>query len=431
MVLMKYVQNTNRGAFMNNELIKYDNDGVELEVNVSLDEETVWLTTEQIGLLFDRDRSVVSKHIKNIYKDKELDENATCAKNAQVQTEGERRIKRTIEYYNLDVIVAVGRRTKSKNCFVFYNWVKDTLLLLKRRNINTESNIIRFEKGNLSLDVTIVPEDETVYLSKDQLVLLFDTTRQNIEYHINNIYEIEELERAPTRKEILQVQNEGNRQVSRYQCYYNLEMIISLGYRVNTKRGIEFRRWATSVLKEYLRKGYIVNDDRVLVTKQNFDGLVNKVDSLDERLSKVEDNQKHLLIEDKIFFENQMFDALVLINQIVETAKESIVLIDPYADERTLNAFKKKGGTISLIIITSSKNKLSEIDIKTYVEEYGELTIKIDDRYHDRFLIIDHQIFYRLGSSINYMGKRFTEISKVVAEDSVELIKKRLTESAV
>ena len=161
-------------------------------------------------------------------------------KNAQVQTEGERIIKRTIEYYNLDVIVAVGRRTKSKNCFVFYNWVKDTLLLLKRRNINTESNIIRFEKGNLSLDVTIVPEDETVYLSKDQLVLLFDTTRQNIEYHINNIYEIEELERAPTCKEILQVQNEGNRQVSRYQCYYNLEMIISLGYRINTKRGIEF-----------------------------------------------------------------------------------------------------------------------------------------------------------------------------------------------
>ena len=161
-------------------------------------------------------------------------------KNAQVQTEGERIIKRTIEYYNLDVIVAVGRRTKSKNCFVFYNWVKDTLLLLKRRNINTESNIIRFEKGNLSLDVTIVPEDETVYLSKDQLILLFDTTRQNIEYHINNIYEIEELERAPTCKEILQVQNEGNRQVSRYQCYYNLEMIISLGYRINTKRGIEF-----------------------------------------------------------------------------------------------------------------------------------------------------------------------------------------------
>ena len=407
---------------MSYEIIKFENENVELEVNVSPKEETVWLSLNEMCLLFDRDKSVISRHIKKVFEEKELNEEQVVAQNATTAADGK---TYNVTYYNLDVILSVGRRIRTKIYYVFYEWAKDTLALLKKTKSCDKSNVIRFEKGNMSLDVTVVPEDGTVYLSKDQLVLLFDSTRQNVEYHINNIYETNELERNPTCKEILQVRIEGNREVSRYQTYYNLEMIISLGYRINTKRGIEFRRWATSVLKEYLRKGYVVNEDRTLVTKQNFTSLVNKVDLLDRRLSKVEGDQKYLLVEDRIFFENQMFDALVLINQIVETAKESIVLIDPYTDEKTLNAFKRKDKTISLIVVTSSKNNLTKIDIEKYTNEYGELTIKIDNRFHDRFLIIDNHLFYRLGSSINYMGKRLTEISRITAEDSIELIRRR------
>ena len=151
-----------------------------------------------------------------------------------------------------------------------------------------------------------------------------------------------------------------------------------------------------------------------------------RMDSFDSRLSNVEEKQKHLLIEDRIFYENEMFEALVFMNQLVETAKESIVLIDPYTDERTLNAFKKKGKDVSLLIVTSSKQKPSQIDIETYNKEYGEVTIKIDDTNHDRFLIIDDSLFYQLGSSINYLGKRFTTIDLKTKPDFVGLIRNRV-----
>ena len=150
-----------------------------------------------------------------------------------------------------------------------------------------------------------------------------------------------------------------------------------------------------------------------------------RMDSFDSRLSNVEEKQKHLLIEDKIFYENEMFEALVFMNQLVEAAKESIILIDPYTDERTLNAFKKKGNNISLLIVTSSKHKPSQIDIETYKKERGDITIKIDDTNHDRFLIIDNYLFYQLGSSINYLGKRFTTIDLKTKPDFVGLIRNR------
>ena len=213
---------------MSYEIIKFENENVELEVNVSPKEETVWLSLNEMCLLFDRDKSVISRHIKKLFEEKELNEEQVVVQNATTAADGK---TYNVTYYNLDVILSVGRRIRTKIYYVFYEWAKDTLALLKKTKSCDKSNIIRFEKGNMSLDVTVVPEDETVYLSKDQLVLLFDSTRQNVEYHINNIYETNELERNPTCKEILQVRIEGNREVSRYQTYYNLEMIISLGYR--------------------------------------------------------------------------------------------------------------------------------------------------------------------------------------------------------
>ncbi len=122
--------------------------------------------------------------------------------------------------------------------------------LNKNQFVDEESNIIRFNDGDLSIDVRIMPKEETVYLNKEELSILFETTRQNIEYHIANIYETNELEIGATCKEILQVQLEGNREVTRSVDYYNLDMIISISYRVNTKRGIAFRRWASNVLKQ-------------------------------------------------------------------------------------------------------------------------------------------------------------------------------------
>ena len=146
---------------MNYELIMFENSGVELEVNVSPEQETVWLTQEQIALLFGKSRSTITDHIRNIFEEGELKESTSVGNSDKTN-------HRPAKLYNLDVVLAVGHKVKSQNGVVFGKWAKDTLLLLKYKSLHSKSNLVRFEKGDLSLDVTVVPDDETVYLSKEQ-----------------------------------------------------------------------------------------------------------------------------------------------------------------------------------------------------------------------------------------------------------------------
>ncbi|MCR5462479.1 MAG: virulence RhuM family protein, partial [bacterium] len=142
---------------------------------------------------------------------------------------------------------------------------------------------VRYENGEITIDVNVSPTEDTVWLNQNEIARLYKTTRENITMHINNIFESNELEIRRTLKNFLIVQNEGNRKVERLISYYNLDMVISIGYRVNTKRGIEFRRWATSVLKNYLLNGYSINEKRCLECSDNIISLSNKVESLIEK----------------------------------------------------------------------------------------------------------------------------------------------------
>jgi hypothetical protein len=191
------------------ELIKFNDGEFSLDVSVSPSEDTVWLTQEGMALLFNVDRTRIVRHINNIYNDRELDYNSTCAENAQVQKEGNRFVTRTIKLYNLDMILAVSYRVKSNRGILFQKWALKTMNNLKTKNAYT-APLITFEHNGISLDVSVSPEEDTVWLTKDQITILYDTTRQNIEYHINNIYAENELEIGATCKEILQVQTEKN-----------------------------------------------------------------------------------------------------------------------------------------------------------------------------------------------------------------------------
>ena len=411
---------------MEYEIIKFENDNVELEVNVSPEEETVWLSLNEMCLLFDRDKSVISRHIRNIFKEGELDENRVIAKNATTASDGKTYM---VDYYNLDVIISVGYRVKSNNGILLKRFVDEYLA----KNANLSNKIIIYNNGSINLAVNVAPEEETVWLNQSQMADLYETTRSNITIHIKNILNDGELGDSVC-KDFLHTASDGK---AYHTTFYNLDVILSVGFRVKSPRAVEFRKWAFTTLKKFLLKGYVVNEERTLVTQENYINLVNRIDSMevrqdkrmdsfDSRLSNVEENQKYLLIEEKIFFENQMLDAVVFMNQLVETAKESIFLIDPYVDVRTLNAFKNKNKETSLIIVTSSKSKLNKTDIKTFSGEYFEPIIKYDNSYHDRYLILDNHLFYHLGSSINYLGKRFTQITLIKEKDIIEVLRNRL-----
>ena len=242
------------------EVVRFVDGEIELDVNVSPNEDTVWLSKEQMAKLFNRDRTVISRHISNVFKEGELEQKSNVHFLHIAKSD------KPVQYYTLDVIISVGYRVKSNNLETFYKWAKDTLKSLKKYEIMEP--IIKFEYNNIVLDVNVSPSEETVWLSKEQLCLLFDTTRQNLDYHINSIYMQDELDEGATCKKILQVQIENNRQVNRTISIFNLDMIISLGYRINSKNGILFRKWANKVLKEYLLKGYVINENRVTVSNE-------------------------------------------------------------------------------------------------------------------------------------------------------------------
>ena len=185
------------------KIVKFEQNGVVLDIKINPIDKNVWLSLGELSILFEKSKSVISRHIKNIFKDGELNDAQTVAKNATVQLEGSKKVTRQITYYNIDVAISIGHRVKSQNGLLLKEFINNYFY----RNSKKEDNsIIIYNNGNVSLPVTISPKEETVWLGKDDLVLLFDTTRQNVEYHIESIYKQCELEVGATCKVFLQVQ---------------------------------------------------------------------------------------------------------------------------------------------------------------------------------------------------------------------------------
>ena len=285
-------------------------------------------------------------------------------------------------------------------------------------------DIVKFIDGEFELEVSVSPEEDTIWLTQEQIVFLFNSTKQNISMHINNILGSNELS-ISTVKEILTVRYEGKRKVKRKINHYNLDMIISIGYRVNSKRGIMFRQWANKVLKEYLLKGYVINENRVIVSNDNYIELKNQVTSINNRLIKIEDKvlDKEFSLN-KIFYNGEFYDSYTLIQKIFESANNEIIIIDNYTDRTVIDRLVVKKENVKVIIYTNQQtNKIRESDLIMFNKQYGLLEIINTNKVHDRYIIIDRDKLYHLGHSIKDLGKKISTIS----ESDKELIKELLT----
>jgi TfoX/Sxy family transcriptional regulator of competence genes len=288
---------------MKNEIVLYQSDELPEHIEVRLDEDTVWLTLNQISQLFNRDKSVISRHLTNIFKEGELKLEATVAKNATVQIEAGRTVKRDIDYYNLDAI-------------------------------------------------------------------------------------------------------------------------LSVGYRVNSKQGTQFRIWATNVLRDYLLKGYAFSQrmDRI---ENNFQELSNEVNKISLQLKTQE------LPNQGIFFDGQIFDAYVFASELIKKAKKEIMLIDNYIDESTLTHLAKKTEEVKVTLFTKLVSKQLLLDLQKANEQYhNSFELKELKNSHDRFLILDGKELYHLGASLKDLGKKWFAFSKM-EESMIELIVEQLKKEKV
>lgn len=284
-----------------------------------------------------------------------------------------------------------------------------------------EKNIIVYEDGEIEIKASL--EKETIWLTQKQIAELFDKDVRTINDHIKAIYKDEELFENSTIRNFRIVQKEGNREVSRDVSHYNLDIIISVGYRTNSKKATRFRQWATSVLKEYISNGYAINSEKI--THQRFKELEKDVDTLKIKISQIDTlvEQNTLQIKQGVFCDGQIFDAYMFVNDLLKSAKKEIVLIDNYVDETVLNIFSKYPN-MSFTIVTKSISKSLKIDIEKYNNQYKNLSIKTSNKYHDRFLIIDNATAYHIGASLKDLAKKVFAFSEI----DVELLREVLND---
>ncbi|MBR6072673.1 MAG: virulence RhuM family protein [Acholeplasmatales bacterium] len=262
-------------------------------------------------------------------------------------------------------------------------------------NEEKKYNLVKFEDGDFSLEVNVSPNEETVWLTQEQMALLFNVDRTRIVRHINNIYGDNELDILSTCAENAQVQFEGARQVKRKIKIYNLDMIIAVGYRVNSKRGTQFRKWANSVLKQYLLNGYAINTERIMAYQSNILQLEANIINIENRLKNLEvtiysDNTQ-------IIFEGEILEPYTFLRKLFFLARNEITIIDQYADKFLLTMLSDL--KVKITIVTSTSSYLNKEIIP------NNISILHNDIIHDRFIVID-DLVYAIGSSFNDIGKK-------------------------
>lgn len=284
------------------------------------------------------------------------------------------------------------------------------------------TNEIVLYQPNEMMRLEVRLENETVWLTQQQIADLFGTKRPAITKHLSNIFKSGELEEESTCSILEHMAADGSRTYSTK--YYNLDVILSVGYRVNSVNATMFRRWANQVLKEYLLRGYSVNQR-----------LMQIEDRIDRRLS---EHDRHLLMLDEkvdffvrtslppkegILFQGQIFDAHVIISKLVESANTRIVLIDNYVDATVLTQLDKRKLGVKATIYAQEIKPVLRQDLRRHNQQYPEITIHVYHGAHDRFLIIDETV-YHIGASLKDLGKKLFAFSEMTAMTGTELLSK-------
>ena len=282
---------------------------------------------------------------------------------------------------------------------------------LKESNKMMEKGEIILYQPDNSIELEVRIEAETVWLTQAQIAQLFGVDRTVIVRHIGNVYKTHELDANSTCAKIAQVQKEGKRTVMREVNYYNLDMILSVGYRVNSFNATKFRQWANKVLKDYLLHGYAINQ---------------RIERLEQRVSRTEEKielfvRTSLPPMEGVFYEGQIFDAHVFASNLIKSAKNSIVLIDNYVDESVLMTISKREDNVSAKIVTRNISDQFRLDLNRHNSQYPQIDVEERTDIHDRFLIIDDTI-YHIGASLKDLGKKLFAFSKL--EISPEIILK-------
>ena len=350
---------------------------------------------------------------------------------------------RSTDVGTVEQIRNIAESIPSSRVAPFIQWIEQTENQLLSNpyqldgigNEQVSGEIVLYQADEcVNLEVRL--ENDTVWLTQAQIVELFQSSKGNISEHINNIFEQGELEEGATVRDFRTVQTEGGRTVTRTLTYYNLDVIISVGFRVNAKRGVRFRQWANRVIKNYLLRGYAINQ-RLLQMEQRIDARLDAhIETEQKHFSQIEstlaDHQEKIDFfvrtnqppVEGIFFDGQIFDAYRFVSDLIRKAQQRIVLIDNYVDDTVLAQMDKRADGVTATIYTQHVGQQLQLDIDRHNAQYRPIGVEHFNRAHDRFLLIDDEV-YHLGASLKDLGKRwfaFTRMHDITAEDLISRI---------
>lgn len=290
------------------------------------------------------------------------------------------------------------------------------------KNQNLDQNQIILYSPNESISLEVRLENETVWLNRQQIAQLFGRDIKTIGKHINNALR-EELSNCSVVANFATTATDGKT----YNVeYYNIEVITSVGYRVKSKQGVQFRQWANKVLKDYLLRGYAVN--------QRIETLENRIDN---KLYEHEQKIEHLTEQvdffvrtslppvEGVFHNNQVFDAHILMSDLVKQAKVRIIIIDNYVDDSVLTLLSKRKTGLIAEIYTYKKSEQFTLDLDKHNIQYPSVTVHVNKTCHDRFMIVDDKV-YHIGASIKDLGQKLcaiTLLNSITAEDILNKLK--------
>jgi len=271
------------------------------------------------------------------------------------------------------------------------------------------------EKGEIvlyqpdeSIRLEVRFEDETVWLTQAQMGVLFGTSKQNVSLHINNIFKEGELLRDMVVKDSLTTTIHGaieGKLQHKKVLLYNLDVIISVGYRIKSLAGTRFRQWATSVLKQYMLRGYSVNQHLVALQERVDSRLVAIESELADQRQKVDFLiERERPVTEQLFSTGCVWDAYTFVSDLVRSAKERLVLVDPFVDERTLLMLDKRADGVECTVHTRYKEQV-ELDFQKHNQQCAPIgKVQLPHAVHDRYLVVDEQVWL-LGASVKDMGR--------------------------
>ena len=284
-----------------------------------------------------------------------------------------------------------------------------------------KNEIILYQSNELPqhIEVRIDEDNETFWLSLNQIAQLFERDKSVISRHLKNIFNDHELDKDSVVAFFATTASDGK---TYHVEHFNLDAILSVGYRVNSKRGTQFRIWANQVLKDFLMKGYAINN-RMNRLEEKIEKIDSKVNAINLQLITKE------LPTQGVFFNGQIFDAYELTSRIIRSAKKEIILIDNYIDESTITHLSKKAEKVNVFLLTKTISRQLALDVDKANAQYGHFEIKEFKDSHDRFLIIDQKELYHLGASLKDLGKRWFAFSRM--DSLTEVVLNQLKKEAV